>query len=72
MHGFLALVLLLAGFVFTAIYCTNPFGAGAAGKKGGKPSLASALTIEVPTAIAASVFLGVGTVFLFLWAGIFV
>ncbi len=65
-HGFLALVLLLAGFVFTALYCLNPLGLG-----GGKGAKAFFLN-EVPMAAVASVLLGAGTVFLFLWAGIYV
>ncbi len=66
-HGFLALVLLMAGFLFTALYCINPLGLGGKGK-----GAAAFLLNEVPMAAIASVLLGAGVVFLFLWAGIYV
>jgi hypothetical protein len=69
LHGFLALVLLVAGFVAAAAYCTNPLGLGSAPTKSGKPR---SIVWELASAGVASVLLGWGTLFLTLWAGIWV
>lgn len=61
-HGFLALSLTLAGFFFMALFFTYEMRAGA------KRSLAS----ELPLALASSVFLGIGSLFVMLWAGLYV
>jgi hypothetical protein len=65
--GFLALVLLIAGFVATALYFTSGGGA-----KGGKGASTAGLLLELVSALAAAALLGSGTFFVFLWAGIWV
>ena len=59
MHGFLAALLLLLGFAFTVGYATAPLS-----KK--------SRFFEMLFAALASAFLGSGTVFMFLWSGVWV
>lgn len=66
MFGFLALVLLFAGLTATAVYGT------ASGLLPKKTPTAVKLGVELISATLASILLGAGTLFLFLWTGIYV
>ena len=66
LHGTLAVLLLSVGFVLTALFCTSLTSFSANTKK------PRSLIRELAMSAVASVLLGVGTVFLFLWAGIWV
>lgn len=68
LHGFLALILLIGGFLATAKFATSAFALGSPANT--KP--ARSFVTEAAAAAVASVLLGVGTLFLFLWSGVWV
>lgn len=63
--GMLAVLLLVVGLIATAAFIVNPLA-------GPKASSAQRITTEAIIATVASGFLGFGSLFLFLWAGIYV
>jgi hypothetical protein len=65
-HGFLASVLLLVGLAAAAAFFANPVSTS---KPAGN---AMRISVELVIAAIASIFLGFGSLFLMLWAGVFV
>lgn len=64
LYGFYAAVLLICGFIATAAFCVNPY---AQSKKMGV-----GLIVQLSLAAIASGLLGFGTLFVFLYSGIYV
>jgi len=65
LHGVIALLLLMAGFIASAVYCAKPRSGAGSGGFGG-------FVVELAVAAVASVLLGFGSLFLALWSGIWV
>lgn len=77
LYGVLASVFLILGFAATAFFCIQPSGGGEHAPQGRKSPRqgtvqGQSVIVELAVGAIASVFLGFGTLFVFLWAGVWV
>lgn len=66
MFGVIASLCMIAGFATTAFFFVNPL------KSSGKLTGVVGFAVDLVLGAIASVFLGVGTLFVFMWSGVYV